>query len=150
MTTLGEPGAADALIARLEKLQPNSERRWGSMTPHEMLCHLADSFRGVLGEREVSGRSTWMSRHIVKFIAIHTPIPWPKGVPTMPEVNPRDKGTRPGDFARDRETVVSLMRRFVHRETRYTRHPMFGEMSRAEWLKWAFRHVDHHLRQFGV
>lgn len=29
-------------------------------------------------------------------------------------------------------------------------HPGFGRMSQSDWLRWGYRHVDHHLRQFGV
>jgi len=28
-------------------------------------------------------------------------------------------------------------------------HPIFGQMTRAEWLRWGYLHTDHHLRQFG-
>jgi len=35
-------------------------------------------------------------------------------------------------------------------DARYTPHPMFGTLTRQEWLTWTFRHVDHHLRQFGA
>jgi hypothetical protein len=29
-------------------------------------------------------------------------------------------------------------------------HPIFGKLSQGDWLTWGYRHVDHHLRQFGV
>lgn len=29
-------------------------------------------------------------------------------------------------------------------------HPAFGRMRRADWGIWAWRHLDHHLRQFGA
>jgi hypothetical protein len=45
--------------------------------------------------------------------------------------------------------VLRVMRRFVAPDARYAAHPMFGAMSRQEWMIWTFRHVDHHLRQFG-
>jgi hypothetical protein len=144
------PTNVDELISRIARLEPTSGRRWGTMTPHEMLCHLADSFRAVLGERPASSAETWLSRTVVKWIALHTSLPWPQGVPTRPEVDPHRDGTRPAEFERDRKTVVDLIRRFVLPETRCGRHPGFGAMTRDEWLLWAYGHVDHHLRQFGV
>ena len=140
----------DELIFRIGRLEPTSVRQWGTMTPHEMLCHLADSFLAVLGERPASSVETWLSRTVVKWVALHTSVAWPHGLPTRPEVDPKRNGTKPGEFARDRETVVHLIRRFVLPETRWGRHPGFGAMTRDEWLLWAYGHVDHHLRQFGV
>ena len=44
----------DEVILRLGKVQTDSVRMWGTMTPHEMLCHLGDSFSAVLGDRPAS------------------------------------------------------------------------------------------------
>jgi hypothetical protein len=149
MATIHDLAFVDALAERLARVTPDSRRVWGTMTPHEMLCHLADSFEGMLGERQVSpGDWSPLRRRVFTWIALHTPLPWPKGVDTRPEVNPRCDGTRPSDFERDRERVLRVMRRFVVPGTRYAPHPMFGEMTREEWMIWTFRHVDHHLRQF--
>jgi uncharacterized protein DUF1569 len=137
------------LMGRLGALTPASTRQWGSMTVNEMLCHLSDSFLVVLGERPATSAETLLSRTLVKWIALHTQLPWPKGVPTMPEVNPKLNGTKPAEFERDRERVVALLRRFVRPGTTCVRHPAFGAMSRDEWLLWGYGHVDHHLRQFG-
>ena len=54
MNSLTEPGAADQLIRRLNQLHEQRPRAWGRMTAHEMLCHLSDSFEGVMGERRLS------------------------------------------------------------------------------------------------
>ena len=142
---------AGRLEQRLSRLTPDTVRQWGSMNAHEMVCHLADSFSAMLGERTTSdmGWPRWRG-HLVRFIALHTPLPWPKGVKTLPEVNPHHAGTRPQQFETDHARLLTLMRRFVAPEARYASHPMFGTMSRQEWMIWTFRHVDHHLRQFGL
>ena len=120
------------------------------MTPHEMLCHLADAFLVVLGDKSVTSAETWRSRTLVKWIALHTSLPWPHGVRTAPEVDQRHSGTRPIEFEHDRANVVELLRRFVRPDSRFGRHPFFGAMTRDEWLLWGYGHVDHHLRQFGL
>jgi hypothetical protein len=148
--SLAESANVEELLSRLGRLEPTAARRWGTMTPHEMLCHLADSFLAVLGERTASSNETWFSRTVVKYIALHTSLPWPQGVPTRPEVDPKRSGTKPVDFERDRARVLALLRRFLRPETRYGRHPGFGAMTRDEWLLWGYGHVDHHLRQFGL
>ena len=138
------------LVTRLERIESSSSRRWGTLTSHEMLCHLADAFHATLGERSVAPLDTWFQRTVIKWIALHTSIPWPHDVPTTPEVDPRRGGTKPADFERDRAAVIDLVRRFASADTRYGRHPVFGAMTRDEWLLWGYGHVDHHLRQFGV
>jgi len=140
----------DELIVRLGRLHPDATRLWGAMSADEMLCHLGDSYLAVLGERPASSNETWLSRTVVKWIALHTSLPWPRGVPTRPEVDPKRQGTRPVEFDRDRDRVIELLRRFVQPDTEYGRHPGFGAMTRQEWLLWGFGHVDHHLRQFGL
>jgi uncharacterized protein DUF1569 len=147
--SLASPTNVDELITRISRLEPTTVRRWGTMTSHEMLCHLSDSFAAVLGERAASPADTWFSRNVLKWVALHTSLPWPQGVPTRPEVDPKRDGTRPAEFESDRARVVAHIRRFVQPETQYGRHPGFGVMTRPEWLLWGYGHVDHHLRQFG-
>ena len=120
------------------------------MTSHQMVCHLGDAFLAVLGERKVTSKENAFSRTVVKFIALHTPLPWPHGVPTTPEADQKIGGTKPVEFERDRQRALDLLRRFVLPGTTYARHPGFGAMSRDEWMLWGYGHVDHHLRQFGV
>ena len=144
------PANVDELLERLSRLEPDTPRRWGKMTPHEMLCHLADLFFVALGEKQASSVENWLFRTVVKWIALHTSFPWPRGVPTRPELDPQRAGTKPGDFERDRQRVVDLVRRFVQPDVPRGRHPGFGAMTQAEWLFWGYGHVDHHLRQFGL
>jgi hypothetical protein len=68
----------------------------------------------------------------------------------MPEVNPKKSGSQPGRFEDDRNDVCHLINRFTLPTTVYSPHPAFGPLSRGEWLIWGYRHVDHHLRQFGA
>jgi Protein of unknown function (DUF1569) len=150
MTSLNDPGAVDALVTRLGKLHDQRPRAWGKMTPHEMLCHLSDSFAGVMGERQVSSVETWWTRTVIKYFALHTQLVWPKGTPTRPEVDQTVGGTKPTDFDRDREQAIALLRRFASPEARYAKHPFFGALTREEWMIWGYRHTDHHLRQFAL
>ena len=150
LRSLNSASNVDELVLRLGRVQPVSVRQWGTMTPHEMLCHIGDSFSAMLGERAASSKETWLSRHVVKRIALHTSLKWPQGVPTRPEVNPKQNGTKPAEFERDRTRVLELMQRFVQPEARHVHHPMFGALTRDEWMRWGYAHVDHHLRQFGL
>ena len=144
--------AADlaSVEARLALLRAESPSIWGVMTPGGMVCHLCDSFRFALGERPVEDVSNFVRRTFVKWVALHTSLPWPKGIATRPEVDQRLGGTRPVQFERDCEDLVLLMRRFVEPVASRPPHPIFGLLTEDEWQHWGWRHADHHLRQFGV
>lgn len=150
MNALTDAGAVDGIVARLGKLHDKRPRAWGRMTAHEMLCHLADSFEGVLGDRPISSAETWIQRTIIRRIALHTNLAWPKGVKTRPEADTSIGGTRPTDFNTDRDRVIALLRRFVSPDARYAPHPTMGPLTREEWMVWGYRHSDHHLRQFAL
>jgi hypothetical protein len=152
MRTLDSPDDYQEIVARLARLTAENPRRWGRLSPHEALCHLADAFRCALGERERTMATTWLWRTVVKWIALRMPFHWPHGVPTRPEVDPRRSGTHPTDFTRDRAALEALTQRMAElpAEGAAGQHPMFGPLTRWEWQRWAYLHLDHHLRQFGV
>jgi hypothetical protein len=90
-----------------------------------------------------------VQRTLVKFVALHTSFPWPAGVPTRPEIEQGRGGTPPAEWLSDRATLIHLLNTFAD-HSNYAAHPVFGPLSRHEWQIWGYRHVDHHLRQFGV
>jgi hypothetical protein len=66
--------------------------------------------------------------------------------------DPKRQGTRPSDFARDLARVVAGLEDLATAATGSLEpaHGDFGTMSVADWQRWAYKHADHHLRQFGV
>ena len=153
MPRIDTPGVLDTSERRLAALTADAARRWGTLTAHEMVCHLSDSFRGVLGDRPVSpARMPAVQRQLTRIIALHTPLPWPKGVPTRPEVDQLDGGTRPVEFSHDKAALAAAIERFAKqpRTFQFPSHPVFGELTEWEWMRWGYLHSNHHLRQFGV
>jgi hypothetical protein len=149
--TLGDPDQRAALVARLQRLAPDSPRQWGRMTPHQAICHLSDSFRSMMSPVAISSVATPWSRTVIKWFALRAPMKWPQGVPTRPEVDQMIGGTKPVEFVRDRRQLEALIEQFAARNgDDFQPHPMFGRMTRGEWQRWGWRHTDHHLRQFGV
>ena len=142
------------LVERIARLMPASHRQWGRMSCPQMVCHLSDAFRGPLGDHPPwSPRDTWVTRTLVKWVALRTPLPWPRGrARTAPEIDQvAGAGTLPGPFAEDVAALVELMKRFVAQGTRERPpHAVFGRLSVREWRRWGWAHVDHHLRQFGA
>src|SRR5690349_13589266 len=115
-----------AVLNRLRQVQPESQRRWGKMTPHQMVCHLNDSFKTAIGERSVSGdKSNLLTRTVVRWIALYAPLKWPHGVPTMAENDQERGGTPPEDFIRDVDELAATIERITsaHRDFKWSRHP---------------------------
>ena len=152
MKSFLNPSDKKSILERLNNVRPDSPRLWGRMTPHQMICHLSDSFKSKLGEKENSPANNLFTRTVVKWIALYAPMPWPHDVKTRPEMDQEIGGTPPGDFERDRLQLLALIERFVapEKNIEFHPHPLFGDMSEAEWMRWGYLHCDHHLRQFGV
>lgn len=153
MKSLRSAGDKDGILRRLEQVRPNSERRWGKMTAHQMICHLADGFRLYLGERPAAMVRVPYPRTIAKWVALWAPLPWPHGFKTMPELDQREGGgTPPKEFAADIEELCRLTERFSRapEDFAWGAHPHFGAMRYNEWMRLAYLHADHHLRQFSA
>jgi len=152
MKTLARDDNTAEILGRLRQLRPDNVRRWGRMSVHQMVCHLKDACRMAMGEQQVSGGSGLVQRNVVKGIALYTPLPWPQGILTRPEIDQEAGGTRPGEFAEDLQEAERLLIVVASRSGRanWPRHPVFGRMSERDWMRWAYLHTDHHLRQFGL
>jgi hypothetical protein len=153
MKTLAQQRDRTEIQQRLTRLRPENAARWGRMSAHQMVCHLADAFRIAIGERPVRRAPNVFQRTVLKWLALYAPLPWVKGFPTMPEIDQvGGGGTRPAAFAADLAELERLLEAMTApaRALDGHAHPVFGSMSDAAWLRWGYLHVDHHLRQFGV
>jgi len=150
--TVADPIVLGSLTDRLRALRPGSERRWGTLSPHEMLCHLGDAMAMVLGDRPRGQPVRARHRWVVKGLALWSPIPWPHGWPTNPMHDPKVDGTQPSVFAQDLARTIAGLEAIAEAapNTLEPVHGFFGTMSVRDWQRWAYRHADHHLRQFGL
>jgi hypothetical protein len=150
-TLAGERETAE-ILRRLRTVRPDSPRKWGRMNAHQMICHLTDAFRAVTGQKAASDVAHLLNRTVVKWIALYAPFDWPAGIATRPEVDQEVGGTKPSEFAAD----VAELEAFIALITARPRtvawhpHPIFGQLSDAAMLRWAYLHMDHHLRQFDA
>jgi hypothetical protein len=152
MRTLAHERDAAEVSNRLRALRPDSKRRWGRMSAHQMVCHLSDGYRIMTGERNTRLAATPLPRTVMKWIALYAPIPWPADIPTTPDLDQDCDGTRPADFDADVAKLEQLLGTFAADRRHFGGrvHPLFGRMSESAWLRWAYLHADHHLRQFGL
>ncbi len=153
MKTLAQADSVAEILRRLNSLEPTSAARWGRMSAPQMVRHLIDSAHVAFGDISASDASSVLQRTVVKWIALYAPLKWPADIPTRPELDQvLGQGSTPGDFGSDVAELAAMTRRMGAQplDARWGRHPIFGTMSHAEWLRWAYLHTDHHLRQFGA
>ncbi len=114
------------------------------------MCHLAASYEMAAGDGSCSERTGPLQRTVVRFGALHVPLQWPRGVPTLPELVEGAPRVQPGEFAADQARLLRAYDRFASATVAGRAHPIFGPLSQWEWMRWGYLHADHHLRQFAL
>lgn len=146
---LFDKDTCNELVDRLNKLTPESQRHWGKMTVSQMLAHCKAAFRVPLSDKPLPrmfiGRLLgWTVKN-----KLHNDIPYKHGLPTAPDFIIKDQR----DFETEKRELLQLIRRFNEagpgNAGRYP-HPFFGTFTPEQWGKSMWKHMDHHLRQFGA
>ena len=138
------------LIERLRKLNGTETPAWGKMNVDQMMSHLVQACEMPFVS-SVPDRSSVVSRNLLKPLVLYV-LPIPKEVKVSPEMDQQAKGRKPAGFDSDRQRVVDEL---VHiaglpDDHECLQHPFFGKMNAKEWAVLAYKHTDHHLRQFGA
>ena len=149
MRTVADPLILAGLSARLERLTPRQLRVWGTMSTHQMVAHLANTAEAALKRRPFAAAAR-RPRRVLKLVCLYLPVPWPRNIRTGEE--PASERLAPDGFEADHRRAINTLGELASASegALVDRHPIFGPMSPAEWHRWAFLHVDHHLRQFGL
>jgi hypothetical protein len=148
MPSLADASTRAAITARIAQLSPDTAPVWGRMSAPQMLAHCADALRMAYGDLPCAPKRVPLAQlGIVKWLMFNV-IPFPKGAPTARELIDR----APAAWGVERGEVVSLVERFGRETSRtaWPAHPLFGPLTGAEWGQLAWKHLDHHLRQFRV
>ena len=148
MASLWQEAARRQLRERLAALRPDAPSRWGKMNGPQMLAHVNDALRMATGELPVAPRKLPVRFPPLKQLLIYV-LPFPKGVPTARELLGRIDQAQ---FAQEAAAFPEMLERFASRpaDAPLPDHPAFGPLTRRAWGVLAYRHVDHHFRQFGV
>lgn len=147
MPSLFSSDDRQALLDRLDRITADATPRWGRMTAPQMLAHLSDSMRMALGELKVAPRRLPIRYSPLKELVIYF-LPFPKNAPTAPELLSR----KPETWELEWHRFSTLLQRCasVPSDQKWPDHPLFGELTPRQWGILGYRHIDHHLRQFGV
>jgi hypothetical protein len=149
MKSIFEPETHAELLERLGKLTPETERQWGKMTPSQMMEHTARALEMATGKVPMKhafiGKAIgWIFKS--KFLGEQ---PFSKNSPTGPTLIIKDDP----DFEVTRERLIGLishLHSLGESGTDGNVHGFFGPLTGKQWGVSQYKHVDHHLRQFGV
>jgi hypothetical protein len=150
MKNLFEPATANEVKARVAQLRPDSQRLWGTMTVAQVVEHCSRGLEMATGDRPLP--RVFIGRilgPIIKPLALGNNQPMRKNSPTAPALIVQGEP----EFVTEQERLLGLIDRFVTAgPTGCTTHPhaFFGKLKLMEWAELMYKHLDHHLRQFGV
>jgi hypothetical protein len=151
MKNLFDPAVANQVKIRLGKLEPQSERHWGKMTPAQMLAHCSVSMQWAVGEvaPDKGPLPVRLIGRLVKPFVFRNEDPLRKNSPTAKSLIM----TGDRNLDRERDRLLGLIDKFVAGGAAgctENPHSFFGRLTPAEWAMLTYKHLDHHLRQFGV
>ncbi|HEY6766964.1 MAG TPA: DUF1569 domain-containing protein [Candidatus Sulfotelmatobacter sp.] len=149
MKNLFQPDAVTEVISRIDNLQPATQHLWGKMNVAQMMAHCSATL-DVASGRKLLPR-LFIGRILGPFVrpTFSNDKPFSKNGPTDENfviANERD-------FAQEKSQLKDRVKSFHEGgPSKCTRHPhsFFGSLSAEEWATGMYKHLDHHLRQFGV
>lgn len=149
MKSLFDKPAYEEITARMSKLTVESQRQWGKMDVAQMLAHCKEAFKVPLSKRSPPKQYPlaligWMFKS-----KLYSNSPWSKGLPTAPNFIIKDER----DFENEKAALMVLINAFHHSTPAAIEkivHPVFGKFTGEQWGMAMYKHLDHHLTQFGA
>lgn len=135
------------------RLRPNSERQWGQLTLAHALAHCTSCFQmamGIVSPKRASFPGNVIGR-LIKPLVLNDDKPFRRNSPSAPELFAADPAQC--DFERERAQLIAAIDSFATRGAACCSqhpHPFFGPLNPQQWAILMYKHLDHHLRQFGA
>ncbi len=131
----------------MEVLQEGSKGLWGKMSVGQMVWHCQVPVRLAVENKKYKKKGNPLVRLLFKK-ALYNDTPWRKNLPTIPIAKAREDK----DFIVEREHLLNLLAELyaLRDRTDWAPHPMFGKLTPQQWGQMQYKHLDHHLRQFGA
>lgn len=148
MKSIFEKEAREEILTRIGQLQPNAERQWGKMNVEQMLAHCNLSMLAVTGQLVVKRRLIGRLLGPLFKKDYLSDAPLRRNSPTNPLFIVTDERI----FVKEKELLMKLVRQFSEGgEEKCSKQPhsFFGILTPKEWGTSTYKHLDHHLQQFG-
>ena len=151
MKSLFDPQIHAEVQTRIDSLSVASMPNWGRMTVGQMCTHCQMPLEIAMEKRKMNAkRPSFMKRLIFKLYKplMYNDKPWSKNLPTVKDFIV----TETKDVEVEKSKLSSLVTEFHEQKdtTEWPAHPMFGKFTQEQWGKMQYKHLDHHLTQFGV
>ncbi|WP_293293873.1 DUF1569 domain-containing protein [Allomuricauda sp.] len=150
MKSLFSPEAHKEILERIDNLSNSSERQWGKMEVGQMLNHCQYPLKISLKRYNPNNRPNLMLKLMGKFFkkSLYNDKPWRQNLPTAKGL----KVTESKDFGKEKDKLIGLINDFHQEKDKkeWDPHPVFGSFTPEQWGQMQYKHLDHHLRQFGV
>jgi len=146
MKSIFEEATYHAILDRIDALAENSNRQWGKMTVGQMAWHCQFPLRiGIKNEKK--GNGNLFVRLFFKK-QMYSNKPFRKNLPTAANLKTKKRK----DITAEKIKLRKLVSEFYACKTRtdWNPHPLFGELTPEQWGKMQYKHLNHHLTQFGV
>jgi hypothetical protein len=149
MRNLFEPAAKQSILERLASLSPGAARQWGKMDASQMMAHCSVALEAGTGDKPLKQRL--IGKIFAPFVrtSLLGEKPFGKNSPTDPTFVVTDAR----DFAREKDRLAALVARFCElgpSGAGKNTHSFFGKISGDDWGVVMYKHLDHHLKQFGA
>lgn len=150
MKTIFDKTAREELIKRISQVSENNQAEWGKMNIFQMLQHNTYWNGWILGTDHHTYRQEWLGKLFGK-IALKSMIkndkPFDKNVPTSDQFKVK---ARTCDLESEKAKWITLVNAYENFDNPDFIHDFFGKLSREQIGILAYKHTDHHLRQFGL
>ena len=148
MKTIFDHNTRTGLIKRIGALSPNSPRQWGKMNVSQMVEHCIRWEELVEGK--VKGKRIFLGRLFGKFALadmIGNDKPVRQNIPTLKEILVEEEVKT--DLEQLKQKWINLLKGYENFSQEHVIHPFFGKITKEQVARLAYKHSDHHLRQFG-
>jgi hypothetical protein len=146
LQNLYDPAVKQAIIDRINKLTPESQRKWGKMDVAQMLTHCQRPLGVATGKHQL--KSGFFMRLIGPLFKskLYNDRPFTRDLPTDNSFKVAD----PREFALEKQNLIDMINSFSETAMSGRPHPFFGKLTNEQWSRGSWKHLDHHLQQFGV
>ncbi|WP_452597353.1 DUF1569 domain-containing protein [Pontimicrobium sp. MEBiC01747] len=147
MQSIFNPEAHKELLSRIETLNETSSALWGKMDVAQMVHHCQAPLNIMMQKIDYGLKPNWLIKTFFKK-SLYNDKPWRKNLPTAPGLKVVDHKV----FNTEKEALVTLINELHESKakTNWQPHPVFGEFTAQQWGQMQYKHLDHHLKQFGV
>jgi hypothetical protein len=150
MNVITSNSAYESIKNRIQNLKENNPRQWGRMNINEMLLHCIEALRAIIGEVTIPDQSNFLMRTIGKKFVL-SDLKFPRNTPTSPKLVTTANTFTSEEFEQNKQTLLTYIDKLKNAsESQVTVHPAFGKMTKLQYGKMVYKHLDHHLRQFGA